>query len=45
MLAFYFAAVAISFKGYREFKGMLEDSNNRSGFTSPFQYGSVKDKN
>jgi len=45
MLVFYSAAIAISFKCYREFKGMLEDSNNTSGFTSPLQYGSVKDQN
>ena len=46
MLCFYCAAIAVSFRAYREFKGMFEDSNmQKSGFMAPFEYGSVKDSN
>ena len=46
MMTFYCAAVGMSFRCYREFKGMYEDSNNsKSSFMSPFEYGSVKDAN
>jgi len=46
MMGFYCAAVGMSFRAYREFKGMYEDSNmHKSGFMTPFEYGSVKENN
>jgi len=43
MVCFYSAAIGMSFRTYREFKGMFEDSNmHKSGFMSPFEFGSIK---
>lgn len=46
MLCFYCAAVGMSFRAYREYKGMYEDSNaGGKSFMTPFEYGSVKESN
>lgn len=45
MLIFYSVAIGISFRAYREYKGMYEDSNSNNKFMSPFEYGSVKENN
>ena len=43
MCGFYLTAVGISFRAYKEFKGMFEDGNQSGGNMNPFSFSISKE--
>jgi uncharacterized membrane protein len=43
MCGFYLTAVGISFRAYKEFKGMFEDENQSGGNMNPFSFSISKE--
>lgn len=42
LCVFYVGAIFISYRAYREFKGMFEDKHSEAKMMNPFSYSSVK---